>query len=103
MSLQIETKTTGFGSPAESYVQDRLDLNQLVVQDIYTTYYFKWGAEEKHGIKKGDVLVVDRSVLPKKGDLILVEKEESIKLDIFNEQNNQIWGTITWILSQIRK
>ena len=103
MDLQIETKTTGFGSPAESYVEKRLDLNQLIVDDVYTTYYFKWGSEEKMGLKKGDILVVDRASLPKEGDLVLVENNDEIKLEIFNHQNNQIWGTVTWTLSQIKK
>lgn len=103
MDLQIETKTTGFGSPAESYVEKRLDLNQLIVDDVYTTYYFKWESEEKMGLKKGDILVVDRASLPKEGDLVLVENNDEIKLEIFNHQNNQIWGTVTWTLSQIKK
>ena len=30
MSLEIKTKTTGFGSPAETYVNKRLDLNGLI-------------------------------------------------------------------------
>lgn len=103
INLEVKTKTTGFGSPAESWVENRLDLNQLIVEDIYTTFYFKWGGDDNYGVKKNDVLVVDRSVLPNKGDLILVEREDSIKLEIFDNQNKPIWGTITWILSQIKR
>ena len=103
MNLEIQTKTTGFGSPAESYVQNRLDLNQLIIQDIYTTYYFRWGGETKHGIQKNDILVVDRATLPNEGDLVLLEFNGSITLEIFNKQNSDIWGTITWVLSQRKK
>jgi len=42
MSLEVKTKTTGFGSPDENYVQNRLDLNQLIPKDIITTFYFKY-------------------------------------------------------------
>lgn len=103
MSLEVKTKTTGFGSPAESYVESRLDLNQLIVEDVFTTYYFRWQGEDKHNIKTNDVLVVDRAAIPKKGDVILIEKEEKLELELFNNQKDSIWGIITWTLSQIKK
>lgn len=103
MNLEVKTKTTGFGSPAESYVEKRLDLNQLIVEDIYTTYYFKWQGLDKFNVKHGDILVVDRAAIPKIGDIVLFEKEDKIELEIFNNQNKEIWGTITWTLSQLKK
>jgi SOS-response transcriptional repressor LexA len=101
MSLDVRTKTTGFGSPAETYVDKRLDLNDLIPMDVMTTYYFKYAGEEKLGIKTGDILVVDKSVQPEIGDLVLI-KEKKILLEKFNKQND-IWGTITWALSQKKK
>jgi DNA polymerase V len=103
MSLEVKTKTTGFGSPAESYVDKRLDLNELIVDDIYTTYYFKYTGEDKFGINSGDILVVDRSKDPDIGDIILYKDNSKIKIDKFTSNNNEIWGTITWTLSQIKK
>jgi DNA polymerase V len=103
MNLEVKTKTTGFGSPAESYVQKRLDLNDLVVTDEFTTYYFKWGGETMHGINPGDYLVVDKGQIPSEGDLVLIEKDGKIKLEVFSTQIKDIWGTITWTLSQRKK
>ena len=80
MSLEVKTKTTGFGSPAETYVDKRLDLNDLIPMDTMTTYYFKYAGEEKLGIKTGDILVVDKSVEPELGDLVLI-KEKKIQRD----------------------
>jgi SOS-response transcriptional repressor LexA len=99
--IQIKTKTTGFGSPAETYVDKRLDLNELIPFDVMTTYYFKYAGESKLGVLTGDILVVDKSIPPENGDLILL-KEDNIKLDYYQNQSN-IWGTITWILSQKKK
>jgi len=101
MSLEVKTKTTGFGSPAENYVQNRLDLNQLIPKDIITTFYFKYDGESKLGANPGDILVVDKSLDPKSEDLVLI-KEDNIILEKFNSQQN-IWGVVTWILTQIRK
>jgi SOS-response transcriptional repressor LexA len=101
MSLEIKTKTTGFGSPAESYVDKRLDLNELIPFDLMTTYYFKYAGASKLGINTGDILVVDKSIQPEIGDLVLI-KSDKIILETFNNQT-EIWGTITWSLSQKKK
>lgn len=103
MSLEIKTKTTGFGSPAESYVDKRLDLNDLIVDDVYSTYYFRYSGEDKLGIKTGDILVVDRSKQPESGDLVLYKNDEQIILEQFTFNNNNLWGTITWALSRKKK
>lgn len=99
--LDIQTKTTGFGSPAESYVDKRLDLNDIIPNDIMTTYYFRYAGEDKLGVKCGDILVVDRSLEPEEGDLILI-KSDKIFLEKFKKQT-EIWGVITWTLSQIKR
>ena len=96
--IEVKTKTTGFGSPAETYVDKRLDLNDLIPFDVLTTYYFKYAGESKLGVNTGDILVVDKAIYPEIGDLVLV-KEKNIKLDNFNNQPD-IWGTVTWTLSQ---
>ena len=101
MSIEVKTKTTGIGSPAESYVDKRLDLNELIPFDIMTTYYFKYAGETKLGINTGDILVVDKAIEPEIGDLVLI-KSDKIILENFQNQE-EIWGTITWILSQKKK
>lgn len=99
--LKINAKTTGFGSPAESYVDKRLDLNDLIPNDPMTTYYFKYAGDDKFGIKPNDILVVDKAINPSINDIVLVKKDK-IVLEQYNNQPN-IWGTVTWILNQIKK
>lgn len=101
MSLNIRTKTTGFRSPAESYVNKRLDLNDLIVVDHYTTYYFRYTGIPKFGVKRGDILVVDKSAIPEEGDLVLVGREK-IELEVYNK-DLKIWGVVTWTLSQQKR
>lgn len=101
MDLQINTKTTGFGSPAETYVDKRLDLNDLIANDLITTFYFKYAGEQKYNINPGDILVVDKSIDPNLGDLVLI-KSDKILLETYNNQKD-LWGTITWTLSQKKK
>lgn len=96
----IKSRTTGFASPAESYVDKRLDLNDLIIGDVKTTFYFKYGGVDTLGVKKGNVLVVDRSVQPKQDDLVILTDSNSFKIRKFEGQDN-VWGKITWVLNKL--
>ena len=98
--LYIKSRTTGFASPAESYVDKRLDLNELIVKDFYTTFYFKYSGPEVFGIKQGDTLVIDRNEEPKTGDLVVLTEKTFFKLREYKGQKN-LWGKVTWILKKI--
>jgi len=100
----INTKTTGFGSPARAYVGKRLDPNDLLINDPYSTFFFQWEGEEKFDLKWGDYLVVDRGSLPSPEDLVIVNSDEKLTLDLYkNIDPEKLWGTITWKLCQIKK
>jgi hypothetical protein len=47
MDFTINTQTTGFGSPARAYVNKRLNPNDLLIKDIYTTFFFQWEGDSK--------------------------------------------------------
>lgn len=98
--LQINSTTTGFASPAESYVDKRLDLNELVIKDPLTTFYFRYGGEEVYGLNKGNILVIDRALEPKEGDLVILTEESSFKIRPYKQQKN-LWGKIVWILKKM--
>ncbi len=63
----------GFPSPADDYVEDRLDLNELLVTNAPATFFLRVegcsmiGA----GIFEGDIIVVDRSIEPRHRDIVL--------------------------------
>lgn len=99
-NLLINTLTTGFSSPAESYVDKRLDLNDLIVQDICSTFYFKYSGPNVFGASQGDTIVVDKSQKPIKGDLVILTDKTFFKLREYNNQEN-LWGKVTWILKKI--
>lgn len=96
-SLNIKTQTSGFASPAETYVTKRLDINELVVKDAYTTFYFRYSGPDVYNIHQGDVIVVDRSELPKEKELVVLTENNYFSIREYNGQNN-LWGKITWIL-----
>jgi len=100
-SLKINTQTTGFSSPAENYVNKRLDLNDLLVKDFVSTFYFSYDGDNFSEIKNGNILVVDRSIDPKVGDFVLiVDSNGDINLSKYSG-DVIVWGTITWILNKV--
>ena len=63
----------GFPSPAEQYQEPPLDLNKLLVKRPAATFFAKVQGESMagKGIHDGDLLVVDRSLRPASGDIII--------------------------------
>lgn len=99
-NLQIGSRTTGFASPAESYVDKRLDLNDLIIENIHTTFYFRYMGPDVLGVKKGNVLVIDRSQTPQDGDLVVLTDRTHFKIREYEGQEN-LWGRVSWILNKI--
>lgn len=65
----------GFPSPAEDYVEDRLDLNELLVKRQEATYFLRVKGDSMvgAGIHPGDLIIVDRSVDPQDGHVVVAE------------------------------
>lgn len=104
MDFSINTKTTGFGSPARAYADKRLNPNDLLIKDIYTTFFFQWEGDSKHDLVYGDYLVVDRSQVAKSDDLVIWTGDEKLELDFYKNINpDKLWGVITWRLCQLKK
>ena len=63
----------GFPSPAEQYQETPLDLNELLVKRPAATFFVKVQGDSMigEGIRDGDLLVVDRSLRPASGDIII--------------------------------
>lgn len=98
--LQINSRTTGFASPAESYVDKRLDLNELIISNMHTTFYFRYMGPDSLGVKKGNILVIDKSVDPDEGDLVVLSEKSCFKIRKYERQKN-LWGKVSWVLNKM--
>lgn len=98
-ALKIKSQTTGFASPAETYVDKRLDLNDLIVGNLYSTFYFRYKGPKTLGVETNDILVIDRSIEPQEGDLVVLTDKLCFKIRPYEKQNN-LWGRVSWILKK---
>lgn len=117
--LYTHKVSAGFPSPADDYVEDRLDLNQLLVQNKSSTFFLRVQGDSmvNAGIQDGDMIVVDRSITPVDRSVIVavIDGELTVKRLVlingvaelhaenakyapirFKEgQNLTIWGVVT--------
>ncbi|WP_067701025.1 MULTISPECIES: translesion error-prone DNA polymerase V autoproteolytic subunit [unclassified Erwinia] len=83
LPLFTERVPCGFPSPAQDYVEDRLDLNKLAIKHPSATYFVKVSGDSMRGagIGDGDLLIVDRSLTAEHGDIVVaaVDGEFTVK------------------------
>ena len=64
---------TGFGAAADDYMERGIDLNEQLIRNKPATFFFrmKGDAMKEAGLFDGDILIVDRSVKPVSGKIII--------------------------------
>ena len=63
----------GFPSPADDYIEERLDLNQLLVHNKAATFFLRVKGDSmvNAGIHDGDIIVVDKSLTPEDRSVVV--------------------------------
>ncbi|CAK9887152.1 MAG: Protein UmuD (plasmid) [Candidatus Erwinia impunctatus] len=81
--LFTERCPAGFPSPAQDYVEAELDLNDYCIRHPSATYFLRASGHSMNdaGMKDGDLLVVDKSLTPEHGDIVIasVDGEFTVK------------------------
>ncbi|MDQ1593272.1 MAG: polymerase [Pyrinomonadaceae bacterium] len=110
----------GFPSPAEDYVEGRIDLNRDLVKHPLATFYIKVEGDSmiNAGIHPGSLLVVDRAVEVHEGHIVVArindelcvkrycveggliylmpENEQFQPILITEEMDFEIWGRVMY-------
>lgn len=75
--------SAGFPSPAADYEEARLDINEYLVRNPVSTFFFAVEGDSMQGaeIFDGDILVVNKSVRPQHGYIVVafVDGERLVK------------------------
>ncbi len=117
--------SAGFPSPADEYIERHLDLNKHLISNPPATFFVRASGDSmiNAGIYSGDVLVVDRSLEPKEGKVVIaaidghltvkrlakkhgrmILKSENEKYqDIELRENSEmiIWGVVTSVIHEL--
>src|SRR5207249_9839838 len=64
---------TGFGAAADDYAERGIDLNEQLVKNKPATFFMRVNSDAMigAGIHIGDVVIVDRSLEPKNGKIVI--------------------------------
>lgn len=76
------TVQCGFPSPAADYAENDLSLNDYFVKNRDATFIIEARGDSMidAGIYEGDILIIDRSVEPRRGDIVLAYLQEDFTL-----------------------
>lgn len=123
--LYASVVPAGFPSPADDHMEGELDLNKHLVKHPTATFFVKASGDSmiKAGIHSGDILVVDRSLEPKHGKIVIAaveghltvkrlykrgtkiallpENDEFDPIEIKNADDLVIWGVVTTVLHDV--
>jgi DNA polymerase V len=123
--LFLASVSAGFPSPAEDYIEGRLDLNKHLIKHPAATFFVRVAGDSMigSGIHPDDILVVDRALEPQDGNVIIavLDGELTVKrisqrgarlylvpdnclyqpLEILAEMEFEVWGVVTSVIHSL--
>ncbi len=123
----ILTVAAGFPSPAENYIEEKLNLDKHLIKNKESTFFVRVSGDSmiNVGIFDNDILVVDRSLVPVRQSIVIasidgelvVKKlvKDKIKKDFYLKSENKnypdirlnsnsdtiIWGIVTYTIHSL--
>jgi len=120
----------GFPSPADDFIERSLDLNEQLVVNPIATFFIRASGNSMDGagIHNGDLLVVDRSVTPSHGSVVVavidggltvkrLSKRGTVAsllpepsdldqgvyspIEVGPDTDATIWGVVTWSVHRL--
>ena len=121
----------GFPSPADDFIDRSLDLNEQLVANPSATFFVRASGHSMTGagIHDGDLLIVDRSITPSHGNIVIavidggltvkrltkrgtqasltpepnkLDQGKYSPIDIGEETNVTIWGVVAWSIHDLK-
>lgn len=117
--------SAGFPSPAQDFLENNIDLNKELTKNMQATFYIKVAGNSMKdaGIHDKDILVVDRSLEPADGKIVisLIDGEFTVKrlrletdclylipendayqpIKVTEENQLIIWGIVTYVIKKV--
>ena len=123
--LFLSGVSAGFPSPADDYLDRKLDLNEHLVKNPASTFFVRVAGDSMTdaGINDNDILIVDRSIEPSSNNIViavvngeltvkrLIKKKNSCllfaenpaypPLKINDDTPLEIWGVVTFVIHSL--
>ncbi|HTR00537.1 MAG TPA: translesion error-prone DNA polymerase V autoproteolytic subunit [Candidatus Acidoferrum sp.] len=82
----------GFPSPADDYIADWLDLNEHLIKHPAATFFARASGTSmvEAGIMDKALLIVDRSLKPKQGDVVIAAVNGELTCKLLDKRRKQL-------------
>lgn len=92
LPLYLNKIPAGFPSPADDYMDKRLDLNEYLITNDAATFYCRVSGDSMRevGIYSGDLLIVDRSRTPQNGSVVVANVDGEFTCKILDTRNRRL-------------
>jgi DNA polymerase V len=121
----IQANATGFGAASDDFMERGIDLNEQLIRNKPATFFFRVNSDAMlgAGIHVGDILIVDRSLTPSSGKVVVAVlngeflvrrlqiQEHSISLVPENKRYGTIqvaqleqystWGVVSFVIHSL--
>lgn len=86
------TRATGFGAAADDYAERGIDLNEQLIRNKPATYFMRVNGNTMTGagIHNGDVVIVDRSLKPRSGNVVIAVLNGEMLIRRYEEYNRKV-------------
>ena len=122
LPLYASYVSAGFPSPADDYLEDKIDLGKYLVQNPTSTYMMrvKGNSMQDANIHDGDILVIDKALAPADGLPVVcfLDGEFTVKtfrkmqgkaylypanpnykpIEVTEDMDMRVWGVVVWVL-----
>lgn len=123
--LYLSKVAAGFPSPAEDYLAEKLDLNEHLIKHPTATFFVRATGNSmiNAGIHENDILVVDRSLTPIHGKVVIAavdgqltvkrlhkkdqkymlipDNPDYLPIEISDDSEVYIWGVVTNVIHAV--
>lgn len=97
----------GFPNAAVGSHTRSLDLTKLLIKHPATTFFMRLDHNDwsEHGMFKGDLVIVDRSINPQLFDMVIWCNEDTFAMTPLNDvpKGAPVWGTVGSVIHQLIK
>jgi len=125
LPIYLESIKAGFPSPADDFIDKKLDLNDLLIKHPVATFFVRVSGDSMlgAGIHTGDILVVDRALEAVNANIVVavINGELTVKrlrmargkvtlmpenihykpIEITENDDFSIWGVVTSVIHRV--
>ena len=91
--LLADSVSAGFPSPADDYTEENIDLNEHLISNPFSTFFLRVKGDSmiNAGIKDKDLIIVDKSLRARPGDIIIAMIDGEFTIKRLSVKNNELY------------